>query len=1022
MNDQANSCQGCGAELPASAPRGLCPGCLLKRGMEESRDGASAPAGGPPPEPPSPQELAPLFPDLEILELVGCGGMGVVYKARQLSLDRLVALKILRSGTERDPAFAERFLREAQALARLNHPNIVAVYDSGRRENLFFFIMEFVEGVNLRQLLGNGRKLSPREALAIVPQVCDALQYAHDLGIVHRDIKPENLLLDRRGRVKIADFGLAKIMARDPAAFSLTGTHEVMGTPHYMAPEQVEHPADVDHRADIYSLGVVFYQMLTGELPMGRFAPPSRKVELDVRLDEVVLRALEKEPELRYQQVREIKTQIETLGDGGKRNGRVSEPPPVGAPATTGTKDETPVEVGLKNRAHLFSIPLVGVRDGRRVIHWPGVAQASLIMAGLYALVLGVVVLVMYGAFSYRTSGTAFVLWVMTFVVIIMASGIRKSFTYPLGRLTRLDAVPGSGPAGTKRMAESGPALPVESAGSRPAPAATAPVAGMTGVVLTVAFHAALLLLLLGLVGFIVPKFQAVFSDMQVSLPWATRLLIQSGDVVRNLWFLLIPVLLGIDFGICFVLRRFGGRWLLLAWALGVLVVAGLAVAGMTMVLFLPVQQTITALSPESSVTREAPGNEAAIPPELFAEPPRLRFMAERDYTAKSGFGQPWRADGQPASEAETGMMKEHLSNFLTDLRGVSDGKEIRLLRFWFSHPGIDQTCEARLVVTGPDGVEIPAFPGSMDSFASEARPFLENAGWLGIGYAPAAGRALPARVNLRLEYTLGPWDDPQVTVPVKEKGTTLTAIEGGQVNQVGQSVEGRAFVSLVRDVTAAPRTQMRFEAVTESGKTLQPVAAGHFGRETMKTERFEFDAPIADIVEFRMRSRLVRTVEFKDVPTQVLSPVEKFRHAFAGGAVVEVVAVASSFDSWWAADGLPTAWRPSRPALFLQDGHKPGKNERPYYVAVRWIQPAGGAGLTSTLFPTALGVATADPSTGRLPGEPEILRVYVPADDATMTVAASWAPRAGVSEERVEFRNLSLRPDVRTVVRKILR
>jgi uncharacterized membrane protein len=186
--------------------------------------------------------------------------------------------------------------------------------------------MEFVDGVNLRQLLQAGR-VAPREALAIVPQICDALQYAHDAGIVHRDIKPENILLDRQGRVKVADFGLAKIMSGTgfqpvaPAPATLgqdaqattTEAGQVMGTPQYMAPEQREHPSDVDHRADIYSLGVVFYQMLTGELPGKKLEPPSKKVMVDVRLDEVVLRALEKQPELRYQQVSDVKTLVETI-------------------------------------------------------------------------------------------------------------------------------------------------------------------------------------------------------------------------------------------------------------------------------------------------------------------------------------------------------------------------------------------------------------------------------------------------------------------------------------------------------------------------------------------------------------------------------------------------------------------------------------------------------------------------------------------------------------------------------------
>ena len=173
--------------------------------------------------------------------------------------------------------------------------------------------MEFVEGVNLRQTFDTGQ-LTPHEVLAVVPQICEALQYAHDEGIVHRDIKPENILLDKRGRVKIADFGLAKLLGKAPTEFTLTAPGQVMGTLHYMAPEQMERPLEVDHRADIYSLGVVFYEMLTGELPIGRFAPPSKKALIDVRLDQVVLRALENEPQRRYQHASQIKTDVESVG------------------------------------------------------------------------------------------------------------------------------------------------------------------------------------------------------------------------------------------------------------------------------------------------------------------------------------------------------------------------------------------------------------------------------------------------------------------------------------------------------------------------------------------------------------------------------------------------------------------------------------------------------------------------------------------------------------------------------------
>ena len=331
--DTTKICSGCQEPLAPNAPDGLCPACLMKAGLGTGVDiGSDSEAEGARTRfvAPTPEELVKPFPELEILGFIGQGGMGAVYKARQKALDRVVALKILPPGIGGDPSFAQRFAREAQALAKLNHPGIVTLYEFGQADGLFFFLMEFVDGVNLRHLLEAGR-VSPREALAIVPQICDALQYAHDQGIVHRDIKPENILLDRQGRVKVADFGLAKLVRTDALALPmgedgaaapgeetvpsvvLSEVGRVMGTPQYMAPEQREHPAEVDHRADIYSLGVVFYQMLTGELPGKRIEPPSHTVRVDVRLDEVVLRALEGEPERRYQQVSQMKSAMETI-------------------------------------------------------------------------------------------------------------------------------------------------------------------------------------------------------------------------------------------------------------------------------------------------------------------------------------------------------------------------------------------------------------------------------------------------------------------------------------------------------------------------------------------------------------------------------------------------------------------------------------------------------------------------------------------------------------------------------------
>ncbi len=263
-------------------------------------------------EPPSVGRIAELFPSLQIIELIGAGGMGAVYKARQEGLDRIVAIKILPEEFGHDIKFALRFTREARTLAKLNHPNIVALYEFGNVADTYYFLMEYVEGSTLRDIVKGG-ELTPEQALAVVPFLCDALQSAHDKGVVHRDIKPENILMSVDGTVKIADFGLSRILGNQSQQHSLTATHQVMGTPRYMAPEQLEGMRNVDHRADIYSLGVVIYEMLTGELPIGRLAAPSAKVKIDVRLDEVVLRTLEKEPQRRYQHASQIKSDVQSI-------------------------------------------------------------------------------------------------------------------------------------------------------------------------------------------------------------------------------------------------------------------------------------------------------------------------------------------------------------------------------------------------------------------------------------------------------------------------------------------------------------------------------------------------------------------------------------------------------------------------------------------------------------------------------------------------------------------------------------
>jgi predicted Ser/Thr protein kinase len=306
----SNSCPNCRAPIADDFPGDICPACALLRVVNPTLPGQAIAAGTP-----TLEEIAAAFPELEVLEQIGQGGMGTVFKARQPRLDRLVALKILAPALATQPGFSERFTREARALARLAHPHIVAVYDFGESGGFFFLTMEFVDGVNLRHAIRAG--ITPAQALLLVPKVCEALQFAHDHGVLHRDIKPENILLDTRGNPKLADFGIAKIGNDQTSGLTLSGAQ--LGTAAYMAPEQIEHPSTVDHRADIYSLGVVLYEMLTGELPLGRFPAPSEKTPVGSGVDDVVLRALEKQRERRQQSATEMKTQVESAGTAPPR-------------------------------------------------------------------------------------------------------------------------------------------------------------------------------------------------------------------------------------------------------------------------------------------------------------------------------------------------------------------------------------------------------------------------------------------------------------------------------------------------------------------------------------------------------------------------------------------------------------------------------------------------------------------------------------------------------------------------------
>ncbi len=399
----ANTCPQCGAIVATGAPEGLCPRCVAAVNLCADTAMAGATEVGAQ-SAPAPDEIAAHFPQLEVIEFLGRGGMGVVYKARQKALGRLVALKLLAPERVEDPKFAERFAHEAKALAALNHPNIVTIHDFGQAGGYFYLLMEFVDGVNLRQAMKAGR-FTPEQALAIVPPVCEALQYAHEHGIVHRDIKPENLLLARDGRVKIADFGIAKILGAEASGIGLAESQPA-GTPQYMAPEQKEHRI-TDHRADIYSLGVVLYEMLTGELPSDKLQPPSKRVQVDVRIDEIVLRALEVKPELRFQTAADFRTGVENV-KGEKATAQSAAP----------------------NSKRAMQFRLVEERDGRRVIVWRGVLGAAFAVFAI-TLVIG-------AAMSLVAKGAP------PFVIVVAFAGIAALLT--VGSSVRISLKSGASP------------------------------------------------------------------------------------------------------------------------------------------------------------------------------------------------------------------------------------------------------------------------------------------------------------------------------------------------------------------------------------------------------------------------------------------------------------------------------------------------------------------------------------------------------------------------------------------------
>jgi len=314
-------CPKCGAEIPIDAPEGGCPGCLLESGLRLLAEETQTPNVQRPTlniefkaavRSAKSTPMAADLGDYEVLEEVGRGGQGVVFRARQKSLNRTVALKVISLGQWASKTHLKRFRREAEAAASLDHPGIVPIYEVGESDGSCYFSMRFVEGGQLDEVT-NRSPISLRHAAELIARLARTVHHAHEHGILHRDIKPGNILLDAEGEPLLTDFGLARLAESES---TITRTLEVMGTPSYMAPEQaMGNNAAISASTDVYGLGAVLYQLLTGHPPFAggttyetiklvldseprRPRLWNRKIDRD--LSTICLKCLEKDPKRRY--------------------------------------------------------------------------------------------------------------------------------------------------------------------------------------------------------------------------------------------------------------------------------------------------------------------------------------------------------------------------------------------------------------------------------------------------------------------------------------------------------------------------------------------------------------------------------------------------------------------------------------------------------------------------------------------------------------------------------------------------
>lgn len=324
-------------------------------------------------EAPAVEEVSRLFPAYDVQSIIACGGMGAVYYATQLSLDRVVAIKILPREFSQDQTFRDNFESEAKAMAKLNHPNLIGVYDFGEMDGMFFIVMEYVPGQSLYHH-SHGHALDKAEAVRLIIDICSGLAHAHEFGILHRDIKPSNILLDAHMNPKVGDFGLAQAMGK-----SVEDGEQIYGTPGYTAPEVIEPPHTFDQRADVFSIGIMLQELLTGRPPNPEKLIDEAFAISNPRISSVIRQAIDPDPKYRTKSVNEF---VEAL--------QKAAPP---------TKTNTQAAVARQPRPAQspFGKARFGTQVAGRVVTTQGDSSGFTMVLVLFAVVAAVAVFIVLG-------------------------------------------------------------------------------------------------------------------------------------------------------------------------------------------------------------------------------------------------------------------------------------------------------------------------------------------------------------------------------------------------------------------------------------------------------------------------------------------------------------------------------------------------------------------------------------------------------------------------------------------------